>query len=561
MLCYRLLFFLSLFLQIYLFGEDLAKATKHRILYLMQIGEVKQGIELYQQLIKKHQKQDFSLLEEMGYILLRLGAKQNDEASQLLSMYGANIAGTLESMEIYKMGMESPNLQTQLATIGFLNQIQDDRAEQLLLKSFSSPFLIIRMEGAYALALRRSHFATGLIDSLMQKLPPFMHVYFPELFAMIGTSDATAILQKLIASPILNVRLASYLAAAKFGRDDFLKQIRSSLTHLDLAEQESCAAAIGYLKDSHSISSLIKLSQSKALNVKLAASLSLVKLGKLKYKYWIIEEAKHKNPFAISLLVDIPNSLELLSKLVVDYNFQTRINAALTLLKKRDIRCLPTLIQMLIKDERDLGFEPIYSLGHSLTAWKVIFSSEHYEKKMKRDIHRLTLSLKESILTEALELPETAFLSIAETIFEKREHALIPLLIHLLENLKTPKAIALLEKACQKMGSPFIRTYAHLALYRLGFKHPHQEVIFHWIEAQKGEEMIRFRPLLSWTEKNDKTSFQLTPEETSRLLIEAYLTLASQYEDKGIHILLNALMDGNKKNRYVLAGLLLKSIQ
>ncbi len=558
---YRLLLFFFLFLQIHLSAQDLTQATKHRILYLMQIGEIKQGIELYRDLAKKNQKQDFSLLEEIGYILLRLGAKQADEESQLLSMYGANIAGTLESMDIYEIGMESPNLQTQMATIGFLSQIQDDRAESLLLKSFASPFLMIRMEGAYALAIRRSHLATGLIDSLMHKLPPFMHVYFPELFAMIGTSDATAILQKLMVSPFLNVRLASYLAAAKFGRDDFLKQIRSSLTHLDLAEQETCAAAIGYLKDSHSIPALVKLSQSKALNVKLAACHSLVKLGKLNYQQFIIEEAKRKNPFAISLLIDISNSSKLLAKLTVDYHLQTRVNAALVLLKKRDIRCVPTLIQILIEDERDLGFEPIYSLGRSLMAWKVIFSSKHYEKKMKRDIRTLTLSLKEKILTDALELPETVFLSIAKIIFEKKEHTLIPLLIHLLENLKTPKAIALLERQCQRTGSPFIRTYAHLALYHLGFKNLHQDFIFHWIEEQKGHEMIRFRPFLPWTEKNKKPSFQLTPEETSSLLMTAYITLASQYENEGIHVLLNALIDGNKKNRYALAGLLLKSIQ
>ena len=73
--------------------------------------------------------------------------------------------------------------------------------------------------------------------------------------------------------------------------------------------------------------------------------------------------------------------------------------------------------------------------------------------------------------------------------------------------------------------------------------------------------MIRFRPMLPWTEKNVESQFQLTPEETSRLLVEAYVTLADQHDPQGIDILLSAILEGNEKNRYALAGLLLKSIQ
>lgn len=550
-----------LFLSLSLTAHSSQSYSKHQVLYLMQAGHISKGIELYQKLKEDNLKDDFPILEQMGYILLSQGAKSGDEECQLLSMYGAGMAGTLESMDIYQMGMESSNPMTQMATIHFLSEIQDDRAEELLLKAFSSPYLIIRLEAAYALAIRKSLSATGLIDSLMQRLPPPMYVYFPDLFAMIGTADAMGVLQRLMGNRILNVRLASFLAAAKFGRDDFIGDIRSSLTHSDEAELETCAAAVGYLQDSHSIPVLKKLTKSKSPNVQLAACRALIQLGEQEYQEQIMESAANKNPLAITLLIDLPNTEPLLAKLAFDYNFHTRVNAALALIKKRDTRAIPTLMKLLIRDEKDLGLEPMTSLGHSLMAWKVVPSCTQYAKKTERDIPSITLAVREQILQDALELPEQSFLAIAERIFEEKQNDLIPLLIHLLENLKTEKAIELLQRESRRTGAPFIRTYCHLALYRLGIEGPHRETLFKWIEEKKDHEMIRFRPMLPWTEKNVTSQFQLTPEETSRMLVEAYVTLADQHDPQGIDILLNAILEGNEKNRYALAGLLLKSIQ
>ena len=549
------------FLSFTLVAQGAPSYSKHQVLYLMQAGHVSKGIELYQKLKEDNLKHDFPILEQMGYILLSQGAKSGDEECQLLSMYGAGMAGTLESMDIYQMGMESPNPMTQMATIHFLSEIQDDRAEELLLKAFSSPYLILRLEAAYALAIRKSLSATGLIDSLMQRLPPPMYVYFPDLFAMIGTADAMGVLQRLMGNRILNVRLASFLAAAKFGRDDFLGDIRSSLTHSDEAELETCAAAVGYLQDSHSVPVLKKLSSAKSPNVQLAACRALIQLGHQSYQDQIMESAAQKNPLAITLLSDLPNTEHLLAKLSFDYNFHTRVNAALALLKKRDTRAIPTLMKLLIQDERDLGLEPMTSLGHTLMAWKVVPSCTQYAKKTERDIPSITLAVREQVLQEALELPEESFLAIADRIFEEKQNDLIPLLIHLLENLKTEKAIQLLQRESRRAGAPFIRTYCHLALYRMRVDGPHRDVLFKWIEEKKDHELIRFRPMLPWTEKNVKSQFQLTPEETSRLLVEAYVTLADQHDPQGIDLLLNAILEGNQKNRYALAGLLLKSIQ
>ncbi len=536
--------------------------SKNQVLYLMQAGEAERGIALYEQWVKENEKHDFTILEQVGHILLSQGARSNDEESQLLSMYGLGTAGSQEGMELYEIGVTSQNPVIQMATIQFLSRLQDDRVEDLLFKAFSSPYLLVRMESAYALAMRRSEKVTGMIDSLMHKLPPYMHVYFPELFAMIGTADAAGVLKQMVSHRHLSVRLASILSAAKYGRDDFLSEIRAAATHADQAEQETCAAALGYLKDSHSIPLLKTLAESPHSNVKLAACRSLERLGEITYRETIMKSALEKNPLAISLLIDMPNTDRLLTTLLSDYNFHIRANAALALLKRRQPNAIPTLLSILFKDEKDLGFQPVYSLGHSLMAWKVIPSATQYGKKMGQDISAITLALREQILQDCLELPEEDFLNIAHEIFKKKENELIPMVIHLLENLNTKGAIALLQKESRRVGAPFIRTYCHLALYRMKIEGPHKETLYKWLKQEQEQDLFQFREMLSWTDRKEAAgSFTLTPKETSRLLIETYETLAESHEREGIDLLLQAIHLGNKKNRFALAGLLLKAIQ
>ena len=556
------LIFLVCFLLTSLFSEE-PKICKNQILYLMQSGETQRSIQLYQDYVKGTGKPDFSILEQMGYILLREGAQSEDEECQLLSMYGLGIAGSLEGLDLYEKGLSSPTPLVQMATIQFLSSLQDDEVEQLLFKAFSSPYLMVRLEAAHNLALRKSDQATGIIDNLMQKLPPFFHVYFPELFGMIGTSDATGVLKRMLGDKYLNVRLAVILAAAKFGRDDFLNEIRAIATHSDQAEQETCAAALGYLKDSHSIPLLKTLSTSKHIHVKLAACHSLSLLGNDQCQDSIKESALMKNPLAIPLLANMNNTEPLLVSLLDDYHFHIRVNSALALLKKRDIRCIPTLLKILLTDEKDLGFQPIHSLGHSLMAWKVIPSATQYAKKTQQDIPAITLALKEQILQEALELPEEEFVKIAREIFKHKQHELVPFLVYLLENLKTPKSITLLQEESRHAGAPFIRTYCHLALFRLKVEGPHREFLSEWIQTCTDHDLIRFRSMLPWIERQESphSSFQLTPEETSRLLIEVFEALAESHDIKGVDILLSSLKSGHPKNRYALAGLLLKAIQ
>ena len=94
----------------------------------------------------------------------------------------------------------------------------------------------------------------------------------------------------------------------------------------------------------------------------------------------------------------------------------------------------------------------------------------------------------------------------------------------------------------------------------MGIQDPHGKTLFSWVKEQKDCPLFRFRPLLPWTERRD-LSHLLTPEETSRLVIESFEALAEQHDPQGIDLILTAIQSGHPKNRYALAGLLIKALQ
>ncbi len=538
----------------------LQAVDKRQIAYLMQSKEFVPSLELYQTYAKEIEKHDFEVLSQLGTLILEEGLRSDDSEKQLISMFGASVAG-FSSVNILEAGISSRDPQIQIAAMHLAGQFQDDRCDQLLLKAMASEFLPMRMEAGYLLAARKHRAAVGHIEALMYRLPPQLRIYFPELFALIGTADAIAVLRKLMEDPQLMVRVAAVLSAAMFQRDDLLPTIRSLSTHLNIAEQEACSTALGYLKDSKAMAKLKKLATSPATNVQLAASRSLHLLGDASAKSAILNLAKAEDPFAIAILASIPGSEDLLAELAASDDLQVRLNATLSLLTRKDPRCVPHLLTFLCRDSRDIGFQPQFSIGSSLRAWKVVPSISHQKDKQAiYDLTALSMHLREVLLKESLELPERDFLRIAASIFESGQNDLIPLLVSLLQNLQTPQALALLQQQATKIGAPFTRTYCHLALYRLKQSGPHEHFLRDWMSRQKKSELIRFRPMLTRDQKLSD-AFDLTPEEHSRLLLETYQAFAERNDAKSIDILIDVIKEGNPKNRPALAGLLLRAIQ
>jgi hypothetical protein len=200
------------------------------------------------------------------------------------------------------------------------------------------------------------------------------------------------------------------------------------------------------------------------------------------------------------------------------------------------------------------------SVGRTLSAFKAVPSAELRAKDPTIDLS-YSMALREHFLREAIHLPEESFLKLAATIFQKQQNDLVPTTIALLENLRTDKAILLLKEGTKKISSPLIRDYCHLALYRLKVEGPYEEYINHWVQIQKKSELIRLRPLLPWKYRMDQSDYTLSAEETSKLLIDSFLSIANRRDEKSIALLLNAMQHGNPQNRYALMGLLMRATE
>ncbi|PWU15326.1 MAG: hypothetical protein C5B45_02830 [Chlamydiae bacterium] len=561
----KLLMCLSLiysYLQAETSQAEITKVHPLHIFYLVQSKELSQAITLYRRYKEELGRHDFEILQRMAEMILEQGAKSSESEEQLISLLGLKIAGIETTKEILEAGITSRHPEVQLVTLQLIGQLQDDRFESLLNRAMSSGFLYTRLEAAYQLAIRKTRNSVGQVESLMHKLPPEMRFFFPQFFALVGSSDAILLLKQLLDDPMQKTRIEAILHSAKAGYEELLPNIRRKATHINPAEQEACCFALGALKDTHALSILQNLSLSTNDNVNLAANYSLYLLGEESAKEKIFSLAKEKNLFAIAILSKILGSEKILTSLLQANHLQIRFNAMLSLLDLKDERCLPYLKEFLVRDSRDFGFQPQMTIGNAFTAWKVVPSMQQHMKHSVYDLIGLSLYIKEEILKKSIELSPNAFVDLASFLFDTRQLELIPTISSLLQNLQTPKAIALLEKHAQRAKTPLIRNYCNLALFQLNKNMPSKQLILEWIRSQQNTQLIQFRPLLPRKSYfKDKTAFELTPEENSQLLISCYQVISNQHTEEGLDILLNSLQQGHQKNRPLIAGLLIQTLQ
>lgn len=166
--------------------------------------------------------------------------------------------------------------------------------------------------------------------------------------------------------------------------------------------------------------------------------------------------------------------------------------------------------------------------------------------------------LRQELLAQAVELPEACFLELAHLIFDKQENCLIPLLVELLANHRSVGSIALLREIEQKAGAPLVRNYCSLALYKLGESGPFEERLIDWLEQNEKTMIIHVK---EEQEEERQTRFTLTAEESCRFFIEALDGLLSRQSHKGVETLIHTIAYGNPKNRYALAGLLIRTTE
>jgi hypothetical protein len=548
--------------SLFLFADQYVKTDelKNHSLYLMQQNRVEEAIEKYREFTDLSGRSDFEVLQQLALTLLQNGSNSQDSQVFMMTLFGAGLSGSTHALEILEKGIHHPDPQIQLLALHFIAKIEDDRNFDIFSRAMSSDYLGIRMEAAFYMAQKKHPHAVGLIEGLMYRLPPMFKPFFPPLFALLGTNDGTLALKRLIEDPDAQTRVESILNVARLGRDDFLPLLRKRLTHTHIAEVEAVLFAVGALKDSNSLPRIKKLSQSPTETIRLSASLALLQLGDRSGVPAIIELAKQLNLFAISALGSISETEETLAELVQSKDLQVRLNAAVSLLQRKDPRCLKALLEILIQDERTLAFHPFHSVGRTLSALKAVPSAELHVKDQTLDLST-SQAIREHFLAEAIHLPEKDFLSLAKQIFRSGQYDLVPTTIALLENLQTEGAIALLKLGASSLGSKLIRDYCNLALYRLKAEGPYEEYVNHWVMNQKEAELIQFRQLLPWKYRLEQSDYTLSAEETSRLLIEMIISVAGKRDEKSISFLLEAIQHGNPYNRYALFGLLMKATE
>lgn len=539
--------------------SDIPQSSQEgRILFLVQQGEHQQALKLYQKAYQANDDHHFELLHRIGLGLLDYGFRQQDPEIQLLTLFGAMVSAHEDAYYILEESLKSRYPQIQLVALGGLSKIQQDRADKAILRALGASHLLVRYEAVKQLCQKKHSQAVDQAESLMYKSPHAILPLYPPLFARLGNAKSMRILRKLMNDPSESVRISVILSVAKYERDDFLPQIRRQAMHSHFAQQEACAYTLGTLKDEQSLTKLNQLTSSQYPNVALAANWALYHLGQESAAQAIENAALLEDLFAIAALGTLSGHSPVLLKLAQHPHLQVRINAILALLEQNDPAALDKIEEVLIRGKLDLAFVPLKSPGKAFTAWKVVSGASQLLKE-DLEAYQEHLELKESILSKVKTLSSPAFLKLAAQIFAAQQNDLVPAVVDLLEEMNTREAIECLKNHQQKLGAPLIRNYCNLSLYRLGETGPYGDLLRQWVRNQSQTDLIRFRAFDPW--EIHQNTHQFTPEESSRLLVESFEAFANNQDMQGIELLIEVIADGHPKNKYALAGILLRATQ
>lgn len=533
----------KIFLLVFLISSIYPENRNH-ILYLMKKSFYHQAINYYNAHCSEG---DFELLQKMGLIILQNGSKSKNIEERRLALFGAGLAASSLSLSILEKGINSNDMALELIAIHFISSLSDERTDELLIKAMNSNFLESRMEAAYQMARRKSGKAFGYAESLMTRLPPLFKPLFPEIFSLIGDVDSKRVLRGFLDDPNPHVRLNTILSIARHERRDLLPLLYKKLNHSTISEKEAIISSLGNMKDSASIDRIIKYSQSKNNNIKIASSLALLKLGNRSKLKNLFDLAMKKDLFAIAALSQVKESKKILLFLLNARERDVRINAAISLLKLRDPRSLKEIENLLL---RDTLIMPIYSLGRSLGAFRCSGREKYTE---------ISKSIKLSLLKDSLELRENDFLNFAKKILKKDRIDLISLTCSFLENIESERSINLLKEASKRAGHPLLRAYAHLSLYRMGIGK--RNYIKNWIKENVLKKEIKLKSFQTDKLRYESSQYDIMPDTMAKLTIDMLSSVAEKRSLKEIEIILSAIKASHPMNKYILSGLLIRATE
>lgn len=526
-----------------------ARPTSSQLLWLSQHGKMEQALEGAEELLKTRQL-DHAVLEQLGIILLRSGLQSKDQQEQLLTLIGASIAQHESTREILERACHSQHPLVQLHALQGLAAYSDDDVDREMMTALGSPWLPVRLTAAQLLATKRSPHVIVQVEAMLAKLPPQVHPFLPGLLGRVNTPDAMHLLERQLASRYLPVRVAAIEALRAARRDDACPRLREMATHDMGPQAEACAHALASLGDESAIPLLRQMLDSPEMATRLAAACALTRLGEEEAFEMVRQEALHGNPFAIRALASRRGEIELLRELVQHPSLSIRIHAMLGCLEQRDVAALPMLRQLLRAGPTTPVMEQTYTPGHAFSAYRV--------RMAQAEDAPMVLAMREQLLSQAIELPERVFLSLAEEVLEGQQPELVPLAVKLVENLQTHEAVEMLKRERQRAGAPLSRMAAALALYRMGEPGPWEGQLLSWLREQGQHQIIQLKETPEWDPDQLVSPHDLSAEQTSQLIIEALETLAARQSLQGQLLVMEWLRTGHPRNRFVLAGILMR---
>lgn len=532
---------------------------RHHILFMAHSGNISESIGLYRHYCTLTGEDDYELLNQLCLVILDEGSRSEDLEINLLTSFGAGISSNEHAVPILESGLMSSHPQIQIVCLNFLSQIHHEKADHTIKLLFRTPNPVIQLEAAFCLAKKKHPHALAQTETLMAKFPDQIKPVFPTIFSCIGTPRANSILKQLMNDSNEKVRVESILTTIEFDRDDFLPQIRRLSKQTRPLQQEACAVALGHFRDEKSVPRLEELTKSTSPYVTVSAAHALYQLGRKEYGGILQQAAEAEFPFGVYLLKDVKEAKNQLAFLTLSANPDIRLNAAVALLSHRDSHCLRALKEILSGKSQKLIMKA-YSPGRALMFLKYV-TPESLGEKQAAVAPEVSRSIKSKILEEAMNLPEREFLELAEMLLESEQNELIPHLVRLLENYHSKQSIALLKKYQQKVGAPLVRNYCNLALFRIREPGPYEDNLRTWVRNQYHVEMIQFSPFMPLEMRLEQPSYQLTPSQSSSLYVESLEALTKSQGVNDVKILLEAMEKGNPKNRYALAGLMMRAIQ
>jgi len=489
-------------------------------------SSIKEGVVSLQKVVSAPHLQR-AHLEEVCYQLFQKLATSDDLDTTIMTLFATTAANHPLSRSIIKELLHSPSPLIQLVAVQSLSQTND--ADSLLVEALRSNFIGIRLEAAWQLAKKRSKDSFFHIDALYSKLSKEFHPYMAELFAQEGSSGSIHRLRNMLYDTDEAIVISSLLAIGRHNISDLNNDVVSLTLHSPQT-LEALAYALQCNESCAARERLHELSNHYDSHVQVQALLSRIFLGELSFIETLLQQAQQGDPFALSALSSCPA----LPHTPYSPTSRTeRINHAITLLKHKECASLPYLKEIFSLADDEILFSRVSSAGtQQYVEPSTLYSFPADTRSM---IYEHSLVVLEELLSQTIELEESAFLEITQYLFQQGRIELYPTLLSLLKNKRSDATIELLKKEASRVGAPYNRVSASLGLIQLGiFSERDLKEVLDFTRAKKEQPWRHPLPHMFTTQYLDQRHQTTT---SAQLYVEALEMLAQSGSQEAISML------------------------